>query len=118
MLNASQLHAMHEKLFGLMHDAGWLHDFFFSQDEGWRLVWTEPGAQRAALLKIVIETQRLHESDRAPVAFTVRALGGTAAGTRADTDQGVLRFWQHCCEEVGLAAIAGECLVFVRIILN
>ena len=118
MLTASQLHALHEKLFGLMHKAGWVHEFFFDPERGWRPVWTMQGAQRTALLKIVIESQRLHDGDRTPVSFTVCALGGTFAGGFTEADKGVLKFWRQCCEEIGLTAIAGECLVFVQIILN
>jgi hypothetical protein len=112
------LYVLHEKIFVLMQKAGWIHNVIFCEKNGWRPVWTMLGAQRAGLLKIIIESQRLQDSDRAPVAFTVFALGGSCAGNCSSTDRGVLKFWRQCCEEIGLTAIGGDCLVFVRIILN
>ena len=118
VLNAKQLHTLHEKIFGQMQKAGWLHEFFFCEENGWRPIWTMLGAQRAALLKVVIDSERLLESDRGPVAFTVFALGGSFAGNCPEKNPGKVKFWRQCCEEIGLTAIAGDCLVFARIILN
>src|ERR1700744_3557515 len=116
MLTKRQLHTLHEKILGMMQKAGWLQAFFFSQESGWQTGGTPLGVQRVVRLKNVIEVQHLQEGERAPVAFTVFALGGSFAGGRRDTDPGVLDFWRQCCEEIGLTAIAGDCQVFVQII--
>ena len=118
MLTKKQLHRLEAKIFKSLQRAGWVEEGVFSEENGWRVVWTELGTRRVRRLREVIEAQLLEASERAPVAFTVFALGGVAAGSCAQADADAVQFWRECCEEIGLTAIAGDCVAFVRIIMD
>ena len=117
-MNPTEMHALHEKIFGLMLKAGWLERFTFTNDKGWHTTWSGPGAQRAILLRNIIESHRLDSDDRMPVAFTIGAQGGGFGIIPNVTDRDVLAFWRQCREELGLELLADDCLVFVHIILG
>lgn len=118
MLTKKQLYRLEAKIFKSFRKAGWVEEGVFSEENGWRVVWTELGMRRVRRLREVIEAQHLEASERAPVAFTVFALGGVATGNCAQADAAAVQFWRECCEEIGLTAIAEDCVVFVRIIVD
>ena len=108
--------AAREKVFGLMLDARWLHSLTFIEAEGWRLIWTTGGSQRAMLLKAMAKSYDLWDDDHAPLAFTILAQSGNFAGVAPIAHPEVLTFWRDCCAEIGLTPDFDLCLAFVQII--
>jgi hypothetical protein len=110
------LQVTRERVLDRMLNARWLHAFMFSEERGWRLIWTTGGAQRALLLKAIIKSYDLGDDDHAPLAFTILARSGNFADIKPMAHPDVLVFWLQCCDEIGLPPVIEDCLTFVQII--
>ena len=119
-MNPTEMHALHEKIFGLMLKAKWLTEFRYTDGKGWHLTWSLDGATRALELKRIISDCGLGDDGRAPIAFTVLAQGGTFPGARTsgEVDPEVCRQWRDAVTELGLEVSEDDLLVFVHVILG
>lgn len=102
MDSPESLHAALEDMMNRMVLAGWLKAYRWTEGKGWHLVWSELGARKSRLLKMIIEAHSLLDDDRAAMAYDVVAKGGSFEGLRwSGLDPELQRFWLECLEDFG-----------------
>ena len=120
MFTDDQMKALFTGVMDQMVHAQWLHSYMLTDGKGYHLTWTEPGTQRALLLKRIAESHRLTSDDRAPLAFDAVVHGTplpAAVAFKGEMDKDVAAFWRECIAQLQLPRDQDNLLALVQIVI-
>ena len=117
-MDKEQIHKGYEAVMERLLVTGWLKKFTFTENKGFRLAWTTAGAQKACLLKAVIDLHGLLDDCLAPMSFDNLWQGGSLPSfvRPAKIEPEIRTLWCESIEQAGIDRTEDGLLFFVHVI--